>query len=308
MGTKFMTNIFTTEGIKQIKQEIFTVKNIKKQYHDFTVKLSKIKTLNNILDVKNLPNDVSISTMTVVCSIKTLFNVENIAKYLDLSYNFIDSIKYGSSGMIYRTLHPKQTKGKKKNIKPRKSFYNQVSLLIQIKNFIKINIKLFTNGSIQMTGCKNINSALWVLDQLFGILKKEKYIMNKSYTQIIPCQFSDNPTQLDIEKINNLKIVMINSGFNIGFKINREKLYETLVVNKIDSTYDPTRHACVNIKHMTNNDKLISIFVFDSGAIIITGANTCQQIISGYKFINVYLINNYKKIVKRDINIKKIDL
>lgn len=299
MGTRITTYMFTNNGLKKVRQESITMNSIKDQYQEFTTKLSKLKSFNNILDIKQLPDDIRISTMTIVGKIGTTFNVATIAKYLDLSHNFLETIKYGST---YRTLSQNMyIKGHKKNKGSQKSFYNQVSLLVKIENFIKINIKLFTNGSIQMTGCKNIKSALWVLDQIFDKLKTVKYVFNKSMTQIIPSPFTNDSNALDIEKIFNFKIAMINSGFNIGFKINREKLYNCLIANKYDCTYDPTSHACVNIKHHMN-DKIVSIFVFDSGAIIITGANSIDHILSSYKFINIYLITNYKKIVRRDIN------
>lgn len=309
MVTKFMSSMFAPEGIKQIKQEIYMMDNVKKQYQEFTNKISKIGILTDVLDMKKLPNDIDISTMTLTCSIGTTFNVMNIAKYIDLSYNFIETVKYGAGGIINRTLDAKKiSTWNKKNKKTKKNFYNQVSLLVKIKNFIKINVKLFINGSIQMTGCKSIKGALWVLHQLFEKLKTSKYILNETRTQIVPCSFVGDATKLEIEQLKSFKIAMINSGFNIGFKINREQLFNILTTEGYNCVYDPTKHACVNIKYNVNTDKVISIFVFDSGSIIITGANTGQHIISGYNFINVYLITNYKKIVKRDISLQTIQI
>ena len=44
-------------------------------------------------------------------------------------------------------------------------------------------------------------------------------------------------------------IRMINTNFNIGFQINREKLYQLLIENGFDVSFDPIVHACVNIKY-----------------------------------------------------------
>ena len=59
----------------------------------------------------------------------------------------------------------------------------------------------------------------------------------------------------------------------------------------IDCTYDPIRHACVNIK-LNHPTKTITIFVFESGSIIILG-KTCRQVRDAYNFINVFLLSNY---------------
>ena len=93
---------------------------------------------------------------------------------------------------------------------------------------------------------------------------------------------------------------MINSNFNIGFNIDREKLFEKLILNNYECTYDPIIHACVNLKY-TIKSKKISIFIFESGSIIITGANNCNQILCAYNFINKYLLTNYDKIIMKNI-------
>ena len=59
----------------------------------------------------------------------------------------------------------------------------------------------------------------------------------------------------------------------------------------MDCTYDPIRHACVNIK-LSHPTKTITIFVFESGSIIILG-KTCRQVRDAYNFINVFLLSNY---------------
>ena len=62
----------------------------------------------------------------------------------------------------------------------------------------------------------------------------------------------------------------------------------------IDGTFDPIRHACVNIK-LQHPIKTITIFVFESGSIIILG-KSCRQVRDAYNFINVFLLSNYYEI------------
>ena len=101
--------------------------------------------------------------------------------------------------------------------------------------------------------------------------------------------------------------MLINSDFSVGFKIKRENLYE-LLVNEygIYVTYEPDIYPGVNSKFFWNEEtintkqrgvccctkkcdgkglgkgngdcKKITVAIFQSGNIIITGARTVQQL------------------------------
>jgi TATA-box binding protein (TBP) (component of TFIID and TFIIIB) len=64
---------------------------------------------------------------------------------------------------------------------------------------------------------------------------------------------------------------------------------------------EPSVHACVNIKYNYKNIDTISIFVFEKGSIIITGAKNRDHLFQSYKFISKFLYENYGNIVKNDI-------
>lgn len=111
-----------------------------------------------------------------------------------------------------------------------------------------------------------------------------------------------NPENVNVSDIYNFKIRMINSNFHIGFLINRENLYELLSKGGIRCSFEPCIHACVNIKYNYKNKDTISIFVFESGSIVITGAKSKNHIVDAYKFITKVLYENYDNIVKNDID------
>lgn len=249
-------------------------------YNCFIAKYPKMREL----DPMELPEDLMISTMTLVCKIPVKFNVVGIAKYLTLSDDFIQTITCGNNREIHRTLNiatRKKLKSKKK-----RNFYNQVTMIIKCVNVVDVNIKIFKNGSIQMTGCKKISPVIWVLDKLFGMLREKLD------------EYAEPYVFLTISELFKFKIAMINSNFNIGFKINRDKLYYLLADDKYDCEYDPSRHAGVKLRYNLHGaTKNPSIFIFGKGSIIITGARTYAQIMECYKFINVYLIENYNKVV-----------
>ena len=160
-------------------------------------------------------------------------------------------------------------------------------------------------------------------------------IKNKDVTKTICPKCSkelieDALVNNSISKIKDFKIVLINSDYYIGFNINREKLHNILY-NKyqIYSSYEPCIYPGVNSKYYWNEDyfkndyqgkcqctvycngkgpgkgdgqcKKITISIFQSGSIIITGAHNHKQIITAYNFIN-NVINSDIQLIKKETN------
>jgi TATA-box binding protein (TBP) (component of TFIID and TFIIIB) len=128
-------------------------------------------------------------------------------------------------------------------------------------------------------------------------------------------------------KINNYKIVLINSDYFVGFEIKRDELHKILVNNyHIYSSYEPCIYPGVNSKFYWNKDykdvaftgkcycnnfcngkgsgegdgncKKITISIFQSGSVIITGGRSMEQIVDAYNFINKVFTENYSEIKK----------
>lgn len=267
--------------------------------------------MNMSEDFKNLPDDIIISTMTIICKINVNFNVDNIAKYINLSNENIITVKYGEFSNTNRTIINKKKNNRKKSTRGLKNFYNQVTLVINMNqnNLIQttkkkkrkiINIKLFKNGSIQITGCNNIENVIKTITNLFDELKKVYAVLDDN-NNIIDKPFVSDLSLLDIKNIYDFKIVMINSNFNIQFQIDRDKLFYCLINDGYECSYDPIIHACVDIRFSYSDSKKISIFIFESGAVIITGSTNCDHIVTAYNHINKYLLTHYSQIVKKDL-------
>lgn len=282
---------------------------------------------------------MAISTATITCKIDVMFDVANIAYYFNDFDDIIIGKKYGNR-VINNLINIKKLKAdKKKKRKEKKNFFNQVSLIFRTatlmgldpekltlkEKFKNINVKLFINGSIQMTGCKHLDNITKCLEILFEKLKVTKAILNKDM-KFEKKQFVDSIENLYLAKANinhiannsiqneiaknslkiknvyDFSIHMINTNFNIGFQINREKLKELLKQNGYDVTFDPIIHACVNIKYtIPILNKIVSIFVFESGSITIAGSNSCEQILYAYNFINILILSNYKRLLSKPI-------
>ena len=263
------------------------------------------------LVIKKLPDDVLISTMTICCEMNIQFNVDNIAKYIELKQGGIIGISYGrdSDPTTNRTIGPKKKKIKH-NKKQKREFHNQISLnvMIESKADKPVNIKLFTNGSIQMTGCKSVDNVVDVLNKVFTELKTVRAIIQKQKNntyRIVEKPFIDDVSKLSLDDVENVTIGMINSNFIYPNKIDRLKLFNLLNSEGKECRYDPAIHAPVNIKFACA-DKSISILVFEKGSILITGAKNCSHVLDGYDFINRYLLTNHKKIVKSNITAQNI--
>ena len=75
-------------------------------------------------------------------------------------------------------------------------------------------------------------------------------------------------------------------------------------MKKIKASYEKCIRACVIIKYIPPTDNIeekeISIFIFEKGNIIITGARNHSHIIDSYNYVNNILINHSDDIVKKD--------
>lgn len=256
------------------------------------------------VEISKLPDDVIISTMTITCKIDTEFFCGNISKYINLKPTCILSVASGKidDPTTNRSMIKQKPTKKKKLIKRKKGFYNQVTMNVSVKSKKKkpVNIKLFSNGAIQMTGCKSVENAVDTLANIFPELLITKAIIDRNKNKVVEKPFVSNPHIINLKNIKNFKIAMINSGFKLPFKIDRGKLYNLLLMDNVDCLFDPGKHAPVNIKY-SHAEKPITIFVFEKGSVIITGGRNCSQILEAYNFINKYLLENYKHIVKNDV-------
>lgn len=250
------------------------------------------------INLDNLPEDLKISTMTITYKFDGLIDVMSVGKFVTLSQNRIICVKYGNNKV--RSLV--KIKSKSKTKKNKKNFYNQATIIIDAGSDRRNNVKLFKNGSVQITGCNGLDNFIKISEILCEELVKYQIVYDRATRKITKKYFFDKPDNITLSKIFDVKIRMINSNFNCDFLINRSKLYNLLTTFKISCSFEPCIHACVNIKFACKNKDIVSIFVFESGSIIITGARNKYHIIEAYQFITKFLYDNYDVIVKNDFD------
>lgn len=261
---------------------------------------TKFKSKNGF-NLEKLPDDLNISTMTITCNLDTLIDIQNVGRYMDLAFGQVVCVKYGPNNSIVRSLI-KLKKRKKTTKKNRKNFYNQATVIIAVDSKRTVNVKVFKNGAIQMTGCKTYENFTTAMQILCDVLNKKKAVYDKTLGIIVPRNFVSNFDKVNVDNIYNVRIRMINSNFDIGFLVNRKKLHEIMSAKGIKSTFEPSIHSAVIIKYLYGDKDIVSIFVFESGSIIITGAKKREHLIEAYKYITTQLYENYDKIVKTNID------
>jgi len=127
-------------------------------------------------------------------------------------------------------------RGKVKN-----AFYNCFAIIIRFRyenNFREIHVKVFNTGKLEIPGILNTQLLDIVKEMILNIIKP--YISSELY-------FLENSTEDN---------VLINSNFNCGFFINREKLYTVLWSEKygIETAYDPCSYPGVKCKFYFNHE------------------------------------------------------
>lgn len=164
--------------------------------------------------------------------------------------------------------------------KKKKAFFNCFVLIVRIlyKNeFKEMNVKVFNTGKLEIPGIQNDEMLYNLLNELIYILKP-----------LISDDLCYN--------IENTETVLINSNFNCGYYINRDKLYDILKYKyRINSNFDACSYPGIQCKFYYDN-KLreqqngqqpkhndyykVSFMIFRTGSVLIVGK--CEESILYY--------------------------
>jgi TATA-box binding protein (TBP) (component of TFIID and TFIIIB) len=240
-------------------------------------------------EFNQIPKNVSVSTTGVTFDLGVVVNLKYIFKLVKLNDILV--------GMKYKN-EVKQTEEVNMKISE-KTFNNQLTMKLKIAEDKFVSVKIFLNGSIQIAGSKSIEQINKSIECLIKILKKRYFVesLNEEIHLVESYNFA----------IKDFKINMINSNFYVNYKINIENLYPLITKKGVKARFEPLSHRCVNIKFVpegaNERDKPISIFVFESGSIIITGARNGNNIKAAYEFITNTLDENSSIIKRKDIKL-----
>ena len=216
-----------------------------------------------------------------------------------------------------------------------KTFFNQSTLVVRkritvdavkykditadSRVFKEVNVKLFANGGMQMTGVPEEGFAEtvghWLLEQLWAFQKAEG----------IPI-FTEQPS------LQKFSTQLINSDYDIGYNVKRESVHQILSrVYGLFSTFEGTIYQGVNTKYYYNENnmdpekegqctcpnplkckgqgsgvgdfqcKRITMSIFQTGKIIITGARYFHQIEAAYRFLNRIFADHADEVLRKPV-------
>jgi TATA-box binding protein (TBP) (component of TFIID and TFIIIB) len=177
---------------------------------------------SNINQYMDLPYKISTITMSMQIPDVNL-NLMNIGKYMDIDDEII-GIKYNCGKIsilkgTYSTSIYKKSKVKNVNKINTKLFYNQASIIVKFEERL-INVKLFGNGSLHLTGVKDTTDGKNVI----FILYKKLLQLTKKYDNILLTLDSNN---IYIDNNDNIYSRDSMNRTIIGFKYlnNNEIVY-----------------------------------------------------------------------------------
>lgn len=226
-------------------------------------------------------------------------------------------------------IYPKKIRKTKKINKKKNRFDNQITIIYRFNKDYKPNIKIFKNGNIQLTGIKNLETDPKIIAD--KIINKIKEIYNEK-KEIDMLNDTDFLKKLEF---NNFKVRMINTDFKTyynkdckeKFNIRRKELHKLLISEKYNNkcTFQPGIYQGAKLEYYCNeyNDgicrcknhsynkkiensdcKKVTVAIFESGSILITGGITYEQVDKAYNFITNIIKKNMLILNKPKINIE----
>jgi hypothetical protein len=171
--------------------------------------------------------------------------------------------------------------------KKKSAFYNCFVVIIRVldemSRYKEIHVKVFNTGKLEIPGIRCNKILVKVMNLLVDILKPITGLKN------LECN------------MNNCETVLINSNFNCGFYINREKLLDILKYKyQINCIFDSCQYPGIQCKYSYtdeyNKNYKISFMIFRTGSVLIVGKCDEDVLNKIYTIIKDILIKEYYQI------------
>ena len=293
---------------------IIKEKNYEKYYNK-----EKFKEANEIFEkyIKSCANikikkmefmDFNISTITTCIKISDYINIKVLFEQLKISKDII-YLEYNE--IIKGKRDKKKLKNKdttdKRMKKKGKSFSNQLSIGFNCdKHYHKkpICMKIFSKGSLTITGVKSIEEIDYIIDLFVTMLKniKKDYKYNNKVIKLHP--YKNLKDKKNIIK----KIETINGSFKCDFYINLKNLKKCILDKyKNDELYlKNNRSGLIELDllflkkydNRKNKEKIPKVSVYGTGSIVINSVSE-EILYKSYNFIKKFISDNYDNIVEK---------
>tara|TARA_B100000524_G_scaffold227996_1_gene120782 strand:- start:3942 stop:4967 length:1026 start_codon:yes stop_codon:yes gene_type:complete len=183
--------------------------------------------------------------------------------------------------------------------KLKSAFYNCFVLILRIfinNTFKEAHVKIFNTGKLEIPGIQTDEFLNKILEKILDIL--------------------NNVCNLNISiKMNTCETVLINSNFNCGYFINRDKLFDKLKIKyKLHTSYDPCSYPGIMSKFWYNpgedvqtgikqakNALQISFMIFRTGSVLIVGKCDEYILMTIFEFLKEIFISEYSEISQEGV-------
>uniref|UniRef100_A0A6C0CVT0 Uncharacterized protein n=1 Tax=viral metagenome TaxID=1070528 RepID=A0A6C0CVT0_9ZZZZ len=280
--------------------------------------------------------------MTATGYIGSNVNLDNLYENIEVNDIRDEGIIYAEFGSNKHSQVSKGTNLKKRFVRVNgkkqastRRFDNSITIKYNIKNYFNneeslntLNIKVFKNGKIQMTGVKSEDIGKKAIDSIIGLIKEYQGKITESDKKIV-----DN---LECLENRDFCIHLINSDFKVNMELRRD-LLANLLMEKYACTcsYEPCIYPGVKIQYFMNKNnrdlpleeqgrcmcepscngkgdgfttsscKKITISIFQSGCILITGVTLIDHIKVGYEYISKIIKKNEEAIKRNKLIIQE---
>lgn len=233
--------------------------------------------------------------------------------------------------------------------RPKRVFDNQATALFALRDgSAVVNIKIFRNGNVQMTGLRDPQQGLPIIAELIACLRRAaKESVKESAKEPVkesteePAKESvkepvkestEEPIQESTEALSEkpgpiiapgalaqlspsrYQVCMINSDFALGTLIRRNALQAALRAEGYRTSFEPCVYPGVKLSYcyysQSNEDeegfcrcgrdmsiankqacacRCVTVAIFQSGCVIITGAHTLDEVRSAQAFISRFV-------------------
>ena len=284
-----------------------------------------------------------ISTMTATGYIGSNVNLDNFYENVEVNDIHSEGIIYAEFGSNKHSQVSKGTNLKKRFVRVNgkkqastRRFDNSITIKYNMKNtntneetsLNTLNIKVFKNGKIQMTGVKSEDIGKKAIDSIISLIKQYQSKITEPEQKIVD----------DLECLENKDfcIHLINSDFKVNMELRRD-LLANLLMEKYACTcsYEPCIYPGVKIQYFLNKNnrdlpleeqgrcmcepscngkgdgfttsscKKITISIFQSGCILITGVTLIDHIKIGYEYISTIIKENEQAIKRNKLIIQE---
>lgn len=245
----------------------------------------------------NTPTEYRVSTITCNASVSTKVCLERFFDHVSITP---DGFVWSEHGAKTKGCRPKKKKGVTE--KEKKYFDNQVTVIYKIAENYFPNIKLFRNGNIQMTGIRSSQDGERMVQR---VAQEVVRIATENDANIVE--------SIEHVQAKDFTIRMINCDFGFPYKIRRKNVHQIIIsAYQNVCSFQPLTYPGVKLQYFWNKSsecarngicrckkecfgkgvgdgdgecKKVTVAIFDSGKILITGANSFDQVNDAYRYI-----------------------